>query len=162
MAVAQVPESMVPDGALGSAGDATGRTVVVPALAGVPLLDGNLAPGGRAGVAALLPPGTRAVAVPNAGPGLALVRGDVVDVLATFDPGSVTESDAAPTFPVAEGAQVVDVGDGSATIAVAPPEAAKVAFSMATGVLTLALSAPVSAGSSRPGPEPLPPPPPDR
>ena len=112
---------------------------------------GQLAPDGRRGLAALLPPGSRAVAVPNGRPGLALVRGDQVDVLATFDPAGVSDG-APPTFPVALGALVVDVGDESASVAVSPDEAARVAFALASGVVTLALAAPGPASSPPNGP----------
>jgi Flp pilus assembly protein CpaB len=106
------------------------------------------------------------VAVPNGRPGLALVRGDEVDVLATFDPAGAAEG-APPTFPVAVAALVVDVGDESAAVAVTPDEAARVAFALASGVVTLALASPVTpadaaiSGSSSPeGPtQPVLPPP---
>jgi Flp pilus assembly protein CpaB len=139
--VRQVPGSLVPEGAVTSTGDAAGRTVVAPAFPGVPLVAGQLAPDGRRGLGALLPPGSRALAVPNGRPGLALIRGDSVDVLATFDPTGASDG-APPTFPVALGALVVDVGDESASVAVTPDEAARVAFALATGVVTLALASP--------------------
>ncbi len=137
----QVPGSLVPEGAVPSPGEAMGRTVVAPVYPGVPLVAGQLAPDGRRGLSALLPPGSRAVAVPNGRPGLALVRGDSVDVLATFDPAGSVEG-APPTFPVAVDALVVDVGDESASVAVSPDEAARVAFALASGVVTLALASP--------------------
>ncbi len=160
VAVSQMPGLIVPDGAIPSTDEARGRTVLTPAFPGVPLVAGQLAPDGRRGLAALLPPGSRAVAVPNGQPGLALVRGDQVDVLATFDPAGVSDG-APPTFPVALGALVVDVGDESASVAVSPDEAARVAFALASGVVTLALAAPgpaqdpeISGSSSPTEPEP--------
>ena len=140
----QVPGSLVPDDAVRTADNAYGRTVVTPVFPGQALVAGQLAPDGRRGLAALLPPGSRAVAVPNGRPGLALVRGDLVDVLATFDPSGAIEG-APPTFPVALGALVVDVGDESAAVAVTPEEAARVAFALASGVVTLALASPAAA-----------------
>ena len=165
----QVPGSLVPVGAVPSSREATGRTVVAPIFPGVPIVAAQLAPDGRRGLAALLPAGSRAVAVPNGRPGLALVRGDVVDVLATFDPSAVAEG-AAPTFPVAVGALVVDVGDESAAVAVTPDEAARVAFALTSGAVTLALASPadadlnpgLSGSSSPPGPAPPGPPSPGR
>jgi Flp pilus assembly protein CpaB len=156
-----VPGSMAPAGALRQTRDALGRTVVVPVFAGLPVMEGHLAASGLRGVAALLPPGARAVAVPNGGAPLPLVPGDNVDVLATFDPSGSTEAD--PTFPVARGALVVDVAEDSVTVAVAPQEAARVAFAVTTGVVTLALAAPVAAisegRSPRAGAQTAPPPP---
>lgn len=169
--VRQVPGSLVPDGAMAAVAEAIGRTVLVPAFAGVPLVSEQLAPDGRRGLGALLPAGSRAVAVPNGRPGLALVRGDSVDVLATFDPGGSADSaGTAPTFPVARSALVVDVGDESAAVAVTPDEAARVAFALASGVVTLALASPtpaagesgVSGSSSPAGPAPPVPPLPGR
>lgn len=169
----QVPGSLVPDDALTTTEQATGRTVLSPVFPGVPLVAGQLAPDGRRGLTGLLPPGSRAVAVPNGRPGLVLVRGDSVDVLATFDPAGAADG-APPTFPVAVAALVVDVGDESAAVAVTPDEAARVAFALASGVVTLALASPAPApappapeadagfsGSSSPeGPaRPVPPPP---
>ena len=46
-----------------------------PSSPGSPLVAGQLAPDGRRGLTALLPPGSRAVAVPNGRPGLALRAG---------------------------------------------------------------------------------------
>ncbi len=149
----RVPSSIRPDGAIDTVAAARGRTVLSPLFPGVPVVDEQLAPGGRRGLTALLPPGSRAVAVPNGRPGLALVRGDTVDVLATFDPSDASGSAGgiAPTFPVATGAIVVDIGDESAAVAVTTDEAARVAFAMASGVVTIALASPA---------DPAPPPPP--
>ena len=92
-------------------------------------------------------------------------------MLATFDPAGGPDG-AAPTFPVAVAALVVDVGDDSATVAVGPHEAARVAFAVATGVVTLALASPslippssraaLNESSSPATPAPPPPPPPGR
>ena len=161
-----VPGALAPAGSLASAQEAVGRTVVVAVFAGLPVMEGHLGASGLKGVAALLPPGTRAVAVPNGGAPLPLVAGDHVDVLATFDPsGDPSGSPATghdPTFPVARGALVVDVGDDSATVAVGPQEAARVAFAVTTGVVTLALAAPISEIRMPEGAAPPRPPPPGR
>lgn len=127
-----VPASFRPPGAFSSAGDVKGRTPVVPLLAGEPVLPGHLAPDGLSGVAALLPAGTRAVAVPTGTSSPPLERGDVVDVLATLDGG--------PTLAVAVDAPVVDVGQDAATVAVTPEEAKAVAFAVATGAVTVTLT----------------------
>ena len=148
--VRQLPGDVVPKGTLSSTDAATGRTVVAPIFPGVPMVAAQLAPDGRRGLTALLPPGSRAVAVPNGRPSLVLVRGDAVDVLATFDDLADAAEGSPPTFRVATHALVVDVGDESAAVAVSPEEAARVAFALASGVVTLALAAPAPPGSPDP------------
>ncbi len=148
--IRQLPASALPDDAVGSTGEAEGRVVVAPVFPGVPMVAGQLAPDGQRGLTALLPPGSRAVAVPNGRPSLALVRGDSVDVLATFDELADEAEGTAPTFRVAVNALVVDVGDESAAVAVSPEEAARVAFALASGVVTLALASPVDPADVRP------------
>ena len=150
--VRAMPASFLPDGALDATGEVVGRTVVVPLLRGSAVVAANLAPDGLEGVAALLPAGSRAVAVPTGPAAVALRRGDRVDILATFDPPPAGED---PTFPVAEAAPVVDVGPEAVTVAVAPEEARRVAYAVAAGVVTLALTAEVRpAAPARPAPPP--------
>ena len=147
--VRSVPSAFVPPGALDSAGAAVGRTVVVPVFGGEEVLDAHLAPAGLRGLAALLPPGTRAVAVPTGAATPPLRRGDTVDVLATFEPsgsgpGRVGGGGAGPgrepTVLVAADALVVDVGSDSATVAVDPDQAARVAFAVAHAGVTVTVT----------------------
>jgi len=133
----RLPSTVVPPTALGSVSTAVGRTVVVPVFSGEPVLAAHLAGDKRRGVAALLAPGSRAVAVPLGPASAAVNRGDVVDVLATFDPPA---PGAEPTFPVAESARVLDVRSESATVAVDPEEAKRVVFAVAKGAVTLVLT----------------------
>jgi Flp pilus assembly protein CpaB len=148
--VTSMPAAFVPEGALAAAGTAVGRTVVVPLFRGAVVVAGNLAPDGLAGVAALLPAGTRAIAVPSGPSSVALRRGDRVDVLATFDPPPQGQD---PTFAVAEAAPVVDVGAEAVAVAVPAEEAARVAYAVAAGTVTLALTAEVRpAPPARPTP----------
>src|SRR5688500_10506295 len=79
------PAPLVPDGALTSIPD--DRRVAEAVFAGEVLRDRRLAPRGLSAVAARLPPGTRAMAVPQE-PGLvpSLVLGDRVDVLVALPP----------------------------------------------------------------------------
>ena len=129
-----VPGSLVPAGAFGDVEAVRGRTAVVPLLDGQTVLGGHLAPEGLSGVAALLPAGTRAVAVPaSASTAPPLHRGDVVDVLASFDDQ--------PVLAVAVGAPVVEVGEDAVTVAVRPDEARSVAYAVANGTVTVALVA---------------------
>src|SRR2546421_2050708 len=138
-----LPSALVPPDAVNDAGQAQGRVVVVPLFAGQALVRRQLAPWGVTGAAALLPPGKRGIAV-AAGPAAAkLGKGDTVDVLATFDPATSAAAGKEPTFPVAVGATVIDVGDDAVTIAVDPEEAKRVAFATAHGAVTVVLSSPV-------------------
>ena len=96
--VETVPERLVPSGAVLSVDDVVGRVAVVALWPGEIVLRGRLAPDGLVGVAALVPVGMRAVALPviadgsgGAGGGLRVRVGDTVDVLATFD---VAEAEA--------------------------------------------------------------------
>jgi pilus assembly protein CpaB len=151
VAVRSMPGAFLPEGAVGATAAAVGRTVVVPLFRGAAVLASNLAPDGLQGLAALLPPDTRAVAVPTGTASVPLRRGDRVDVLATFDPPPAGEE---PTFPVAESALVVDIGPEAASVAVGPDEAKRVAFAVASGTVTLA----VTAGVRPAGPVPQSPP----
>ena len=153
LAVRQLPATFLPEGALSSAADAAGRAAVAPLVAGQLVLRGHLAPEGLSGVAALLPRGTRGVAVPIGGASGLVRRGDLVDVLATFDP-SVTGG-GEPTLAVATASPVVDVGTDTATVAVTPEEARHVAFAVTHGTVTLAVTP--GSGSEERGERPAPP-----
>ncbi len=134
LAVRLVPASMLVAGGVASVEQGRGRVVVVPLVEGEPLLAGHLAPDGLSGVAAQLPAGARAVSVPAGSNAPPLRRGDVVDVLATLD--------GSPTLAIAADAAVVDVGAGdeTVTVAVSPDEARAVAFALAHGAVTVALT----------------------
>ena len=137
-----------------------GHALLVAVAEGEPLLEAKLAAFGVRGVASLLPPGTRALAVPVGPASPPLQRGDRVDVLATFDTtpaGAETDgvlvagagpADGAPTFPVAEGAVVVDVGEEAVSVAVRAEEAPRLAFTLARGTATIALTAAPAGGAS--------------
>jgi len=91
---------------------------------------------GRSALAARLPAGRRAVAVPAAG-GLPVEVGDHVDVLATFDTG---ETGVDPTLVVARDALVLADQDDAVTVAVEQDAAPRVAYALAVGTITLVLS----------------------
>ena len=137
---ARVPAAFLPEGWVRTTSDVVGRTVVVPLFRGAPVLRGQVAPWGVQGVAALLPPGARAVAVPTGGASPELRAGDVVDVLATLD--ADLEAGEEPTVEVAAAALVVGVAEESATVAVAPEEARRIAFALTAGSVTLVLRTP--------------------
>ncbi|HEX2699703.1 MAG TPA: SAF domain-containing protein [Acidimicrobiales bacterium] len=154
--VRHLPADALPDAAV--AATPVGKVALVPLVPGEVLLRSKLAPDGLRGVAALVPRGFRALAVPVEPGGLAVRLGDRVDVMATFDvaedpgapetagaeagPPAATSGAGPPTFPVAEGALVVDVGDEAVTVAVEPADAARVAFALARGTVALALTSP--------------------
>lgn len=135
--VRRTPRAFLPPGTFASPSPALGRVVVVPLFPGEPVLQGHLAPPGQQGLAALLPGGRHAIAVPADDDGLRLRRGDLVEVLATFEPAPVGSD---PTFSVAEAAMVLEVGPEAVTVAVAPEEARRVAYALAKGAVTLAVS----------------------
>ena len=106
-----------------------GRTVVVPVVVGEVLLTSKFAPAGLSGVAALLPAGARALAVPVAAANPSVQRGDRVDLLA--------ESEV-----IAADAVVLDVNTDVVTVAVVADEAPRVAHALSTGVVMLSLASP--------------------
>lgn len=126
----RLPNGALPSGAV--AGRPEGATTLVPLAKGEVLLVAKLAPAGVRGPAALVPPGSSAVAVPAAeGSRPPLRRGDRVDVLAAGEDGGTT---------VAVGALVVDVAEEVVTVAVTAEEAPAVAFAVARGIVVLALA----------------------
>ena len=129
--VERLPRAFVPDGALSE--PPTGETVVAATYPGEALLADRLAGEGRHGVAALLPDGARAVAVPTGVGALSLRVGDSVDVLATALDGA--------TRVVADEVTVVDVGDTTATVAVRAVDAPAVATALTQATVTLVLTA---------------------
>ena len=155
--VMRMPRAFVPDGALSS--PPVGQTVLSPLYPGEALLAQRLAPEGLRGIAALLPRGTLAMAVPTGTGGLRVAVGDLVDVLATS--GFATAPTPAPGTPVEGGGQtggvqlpdgdgstrvvasdakVVDVSDETVTVAVRDAEAPLVATALTQATITLALS----------------------
>lgn len=143
-----LPRAVIPDRAVIES--PVGRVAIVDLYPGEVLVTGRVAPDGLSGAAALLPPGTRALAVPT-GPGTPpLAVGDTVDVLAGFDPLLVVPSAegtdptgteaVVPARPLVSGAAVVAVADGSVTVAVLAVDAPRVAFAVAQGAVTLALA----------------------
>ena len=133
--VRRVPAAFLPAGVLSRL--PRDRVAVSPLFAGQPVVRQQLSPDGLRGVAALLPPGTSAVGVPTGGVAPPVRLGDTVDVLATFEGDASSEE---PTFPVATGARVVDVGEDVITVAVLPEEARRVAFAVAHGVVSVAVT----------------------
>jgi Flp pilus assembly protein CpaB len=134
------PAGVVPAGALDGAPN--GRVVVQPVEPGEALLAARLAPDGLHGLAARLPPGWRAFAVPSGQGALRLEPGDVVDVLATLEPAAAGGTGDEPTRLIAAGAEVLAVDDQSVTVAVPETSSTDMAFALASATITLALRAP--------------------
>jgi Flp pilus assembly protein CpaB len=129
----EMPMALLPAGPLAAA--PFGKTVIVPLSRGEVVLAAKVAPEGLHGVAALLRPGERALAVP-VGPGTPpLAMGDEVDVLAT------TQGDGTTTV-VAHGGRVVGADERAVTVAVREADAPGVATALAAATVTLALAAP--------------------
>ncbi len=139
VAVRSVPAAFLPEGAVTSIDQVVGRTTLFPLFRGQAVVRDALAPWGLKGLAAVLPAGTRAVGVPTGAAHPPLHNGDVVDVLATFDTQSAGSGD--PAFAVAQAALVVDVASESVTVAVSPAEANKIAYAVAHGAVSLAVTA---------------------
>ncbi|MEO6121074.1 MAG: SAF domain-containing protein [Acidimicrobiales bacterium] len=133
--VRRLPAALLP--ASPPARSARGRVALVDLAEGEVVLASRLARDGVAGIAALLPDGMRAVAVPLDTARMELRSGYRVDVLATFD---TAEPTAEPTVEVATAALVIDVDDDAVTLAVTPTEAPRVAFALARAIVTLALT----------------------
>jgi Flp pilus assembly protein CpaB len=136
VAVVERPRAVVPADALGALPpDAVLRADVV---AGEVLVARRLAPSGLSGVAAMLPPGTRAVAIPTeAGLVPPLAPGDRVDVLVALP--AEAAGGGPPGFAVATAALVVAVDDAGVTVAVPRDVAPRVAVALGQGAVTLAL-----------------------
>jgi Flp pilus assembly protein CpaB len=138
--VRRLPEAAVAPQAL--AEPPSGSMVRQPVAAGEPLVPERLAPQGLTGVAALVPAGHRAVAIPI-GPLAAppLTVGDHVDVLAVVPAlveGQPREDQ--PSFPLVDAAVVVDVGEQSIAVAVPEADAPRVAWVLTNGSVVLALA----------------------
>lgn len=131
-----LPSALVPADA--ATVSVTGMVAAAFVGRGEVVLTRRLAPAGLSPIAALLPPGTRGVAVAQGPAPLPVDVGDLVDVLATFD--------GQPTFAVSTGAVVVAVTEDAVTVAVDESEVDEVAYAVTTASVTLVLT----ATSSRP------------
>ena len=136
----RIPAAFVPEADI--VDDPVGMVALAPLASGEVFLAARLAPIGLRGVAALVPAGHRALAVP-AGPGTPPVRvGDAVDVYVTLAEDEATRDDGAPTFAVALGTRVVAVDRAAETVTISVPieDVPRVAFAIAAATVTLALA----------------------
>jgi Flp pilus assembly protein CpaB len=132
--VRSLPAALVPDGALSALPPEDEEAVAAgPIAAGEIVHPARLGRPARSAVAALLPAGTRGLAVPVPAGALPLRVGDVVDVVASAPGG-------AGAAVVAHGAAVVHVEEASAVVAVAEADAPGVARAIADGSVVLALT----------------------
>lgn len=140
------PRGLVPVGALDAASTPIGEATRVAVVPGEVVLTDRLAGRGARGIAAVVPPGYRAVALPIDETMPLVQAGDRVDVLATFDVGGAADdpagSGAAPSFAVATNAEVLAVSTRTITLAVIARDAPRVAFALAKAAVTLALRGP--------------------
>jgi Flp pilus assembly protein CpaB len=145
---------VVPDGALDAATSPVGEATRVDVQRGEVVLTQRLAGRGAHGVAAMVPPRFRAVAIKNDDTMPAVRPGDRVDVLATFDVVDAPAADgttavdapvAAPSFAVASNAEVLTVSSRAITLAVDADAAPRIAFALAKAAVTLVLRGPGSA-----------------
>jgi Flp pilus assembly protein CpaB len=143
---ARLPRGVVPAGALEAATSPVGEATRVALMRGEVVLTARLAGRGARGVAAMLAPGSRAIALPNDEHTPVVQLGDRVDVIATFDVGDdlETASVAAPAVAVATNAEVLAVAPRALTVAVAVDDASRVAFALAKGAVTVVLRSGVS------------------
>ena len=103
-----LPAAFVPPGAVAGSAEVNGKTILAPIDEGEVVTSSRL--GDRAGpVAALVPPGLRAVLVPTDLPVGTVVPGDRVDVLATYSGGQPYTETVAASVEVLD---AIDTGSG--------------------------------------------------
>ena len=138
--VRALPVDAVPDRAIERV--PVGRTVTAAIVAGEVVSASRLSPDGVTGLAAQVPPGRRAIAIPVEGSALRVQIDDRVDVLDPAGGQGYAGGASGPSEIVARAAIVVDVGVGESTITVAveQDEAAPVAGALAHGAPVLALA----------------------
>jgi Flp pilus assembly protein CpaB len=134
--LAERPLALVPEAALEEL--PIGQVAADAIAAGEVVVAARLAPMGLTGLAATLPAGSRAVAIPvEVGMAPPLSVGDRVDVLVALAPDAA--GNGPPGFVVAAEALVVAVDEGAVTVAVRAPIAPRIAVALGTGAVTLAL-----------------------
>ena len=130
------PAALVPDGAHTSLPQ--DLRAAAPIWAGETVRAERVAPAGLSVVAARLPDGMRAVAIPvEPGTTPPLSVGDRVDVLVALAPEAA--GGGPPGFALTTGVLVVEVTDTAVTVAVSPDAAPRVAVALGQGAVTLAL-----------------------
>ena len=130
------PLALVPDGTLDAL--PVGRTAVAAIEHGEAVVGVRVAPSGLHGLAALVPSGWRAIAIPVAPTVVALTVGDHVDLVAGFDRGGAP-SEGSASLTIARDAIVVGVDEQRVTVAVPGDDAERVALAVIAGTVMPAL-----------------------
>ena len=142
VALRPVPAAHRPPGALGSVEAVTGRVLAAELVAGDPITAARLA-GAGGPVAAMVPPGLRAVPIPAVAPAGLISPGDRVDVLATFAAGQPH------TETVVEGAEVLSIlspdagsleGVTNIVLIVSPDTAERLAYARSFAELSISVT----------------------
>lgn len=133
-----------PEDAVTSLDDIGMRALALPLFAGEPLIERKLAPQGREGMAALIPPKMLAAEVP-APDALEVRPGDRVLISSTLDPEKI-KVEGSPYRIVAEAAPVVGEsrtgGKRKLVVALTGAEQSYLAAALAYGSIDLALRSP--------------------
>jgi pilus assembly protein CpaB len=147
VSVRSMPAEHRPPGALGGLDEAAGRVLAADVVAGEPITEARLA-GAGGQVAAMVPPGLRAVPVPSVAPAGLIAPGDRVDVLATFAAGQPH------TETVVEGAEVLSIlgpeagafeGVTNVVLIVSPDTAERLAYARSFAELSISVTPAVGA-----------------
>jgi Flp pilus assembly protein CpaB len=140
-----------PEGDALTEAQAVGRVVRVPLVRGATVTARHVVASARDGLGGVVPAGRRAMRL-VVEHGLRPHVGDVVDVLATFDPETLGDSED-PTIVLAPAVPVVAVGTGgdtgdtvAVTVLVTPHQSTRLAFASVAGTIGLALAPPEAAG----------------
>ena len=136
VALVERPRATLPGGALDRLPD--GAVLTAAVVEGEVLVAERLADAHLSAVAARLPTGTRAVAIPvETGSAPPLAVGDHVDLLVAL-PAEAAGS-GPPGFTLADGVLVVAVDEAAVTVAVPRDVAPRVAVALGQGAVSLAL-----------------------
>lgn len=145
----EVPSSFVPPGAVRTAEEADGRTLLAGLAEGEILTTTRIASPGQGPIAALVPPGLRAFTVQALLPPGSLEQGDRVDVLATFGGGRPHTETVGTSLevllvlePTDESAlSIGSVGTGrSLVLLVTPDEAERLSYATAFASLSVSIA----------------------
>jgi Flp pilus assembly protein CpaB len=137
-----LPRDFVPPGAVTSAGGAVGLRLLAPIAEGEPLTRSRLGPPGGP-VAALVPPGMRAVSVTTSLPAGTVAVDDRVDVLATFATGAPHTETVVADAPVLSVLRADDAYEGAGLVLlllVSPEDAERLAYARAFADLSVAIA----------------------
>lgn len=132
------PVGLIPPGALRER--PSGQRLAATAHAGEVLVEPRLARSRVGSAAAVLPDGSAAIAVPLGAAPPPLSTGDRVDVLAMVANDPWAAGGPGTVDAVARGAEVIDLGEGHATIVVTRDEVEPTVAAVLSGNLTLVLT----------------------